>query len=314
MSSVKHLVASIVHFLNDQMQNGGLTSDAVESLEVAIQCLESAYSVSGADDSLRPTTPLLDIFRDYTATLDDVTELPPEATPENKAEAERLKAEGNTLTREERHQEALASYTKAIALDGRNAIYYCNRAAVHSKLNNFQQAIADAKQALKIDSSYSKAYARLGLAHASLGQHEEARNAYAKALEMEPDNESYRNNLQLAQEKLTGAGASPFLMGGEPNLANLGPIGSMLGNSNLMAMASQVLSDPNMQNVLSNIVSGTPPGSTGAMDALLRAGQQLAEHMQSANPELVEQLRRQLDTQNQNNGAPGEEPPAPPSL
>ncbi|XP_026285391.1 small glutamine-rich tetratricopeptide repeat-containing protein beta [Frankliniella occidentalis] len=318
MSSVKHLVASIVHFLNDQMHNGGLSSDAVESLEVAIQCLESAYSVSGADEALRPTTPLLDIFRDYSGTLEDAEELPPEASPECKAEAERLKAEGNSLMHEEKYQEAIDAYSKAIALDGRNAIYYCNRAAVHSKLNNYQQSIADAKQALKIDSSYCKAYARLGLAHASLGQHEEARNAYAKALEMEPDNESYKNNMQLAQEKITGAGPSPFLMGGEPNLANLGPIGSMLGNSNLMAMASQVLSDPNMhritQNVYSNLVSGNPQGSTGAMDALLRAGQQLAEHMQSANPELVEQLRRQLDTQNQNNGAPGEEPPAPPSI
>lgn len=76
-----------------------------------------------------------------------------------------------------------------------------------------------------------------------LGQIEEARDAYAKALEMDPDNESYRNNMQLAQEKLT---ASPFLLEGAPNL---GPIGTMLGNSNLMAMASQVLADPNMHNV-----------------------------------------------------------------
>lgn len=84
-------------------------------------------------------------------------------------------------------------------------------------------------------------------AYFSLGQHEEAQRAYAKASELEPDNESYRNNLQLAQEKSAAAsGSSPFLMGGEPNL---GSIGSMLGNTNLMAMASQVLSDPNMQNV-----------------------------------------------------------------
>lgn len=75
MGSVKHLVASIVHFLNDQMHNGGLSSDAAESLEVAIQCLESAYSVSVADASLRPNTPLLDIFRDYCGTLDEVSNI-----------------------------------------------------------------------------------------------------------------------------------------------------------------------------------------------------------------------------------------------
>lgn len=73
MSSVKHLVASIVHFLNDQMHNGGLSSDAAESLEVAIQCLESAYNVSGADESLRPNTPLLDIYRNHSGTPEAVS-------------------------------------------------------------------------------------------------------------------------------------------------------------------------------------------------------------------------------------------------
>lgn len=73
MSTVKSLVASIIHFLNDQMQNGGLSSDAVESLEVAIQCLESAYSVSSTDESLKPNTSLLDVYRDYTGVTDDVS-------------------------------------------------------------------------------------------------------------------------------------------------------------------------------------------------------------------------------------------------
>ena len=72
MTNVKPLVASIIHFLNDQMHNGGLSSDAVESLEVAIQCLESAYGVSGSDESLRPSIPLLDIFQDVTGSIDTV--------------------------------------------------------------------------------------------------------------------------------------------------------------------------------------------------------------------------------------------------
>lgn len=55
------------------MHNGGLSSDAVESLEVAIQCLESAYSVSGADESLRPNIPLLDIFQDVTGSIEAVS-------------------------------------------------------------------------------------------------------------------------------------------------------------------------------------------------------------------------------------------------
>lgn len=48
-------------------------------------------------------------------------------------------------------------------------------------------------------------------------------------------------------------------------------------------------------------------GPPGGMDNLLRAGQQLAEQMQSANPELVSQLRNQFQGAGMGNN--GEQPP-----
>jgi len=53
-------------------------------------------------------------------------------------------------------------FIRAIELDGRNAVYYCNRAAAHSKLNQHQAAIDDCKKAIAIDPLYSKAYGRMG--------------------------------------------------------------------------------------------------------------------------------------------------------
>ncbi|CAG2053048.1 unnamed protein product, partial [Timema podura] len=186
-------------------------------------------------------------------------------------------------------------YCRAIKLDGKNAVYYCNRAASFSKLNNHQAAIEDCKNALKIDSTYSKAYGRLGLAYTSLKDHIKAKESYIKALELEPDNESYKNNLLLTEEMLT-------------NTSNASPnfdIGTLLANPALMTMATQMLSDPGMQNMMSTIMSGNVnPGSQG-MDALLQAGQHLAQHIQSVNPELVDQLRRQL------NNSDGSEVPNP---
>merc|ERR1719509_250733 len=44
--------------------------------------------------------------------------------------------------------------------------------------------------------------------------------------------------------------------------------------------------------------AGAPPGVAGAppqnIESLLQAGQQLAQQMQASNPELVDQLRRQM--------------------
>lgn len=157
---------------------------------------------------------------------------------------------------------------RAIQLDGRNAVYYCNRAAAHSKIGNYQQAIKDCHTALSIDPSYSKAYGRLGLAYSSLQRHKEAKESYQKALEMEPDNESYKNNLQVAEEKLA-----------QPSMNNMGLSGgtlpgmdlsSLLSNPALMNMARQMLSNPALQNMVSNFMSGQVEQG-GHMDALIEA-------------------------------------------
>ncbi|KAM0725769.1 Small glutamine-rich tetratricopeptide repeat-containing protein alpha [Formica fusca] len=283
--AVKGLISAIVQFLTDQLQDGDITADSRESLEVAIQCLESAYNVQASDAPAN-----FNLYQVYKNIVENAaSNLGPEATAESKAEAERLKNEGNALMKQEKHHEALANYTKAIQLDGRNAVYYCNRAAVHSKLGNHALAIKDCHTALSIDPSYSKAYGRLGLAYSSLERHKEAKESYEKALAMEPDNESYRNNLQLAEEKLAQLGVNQNL----PNMPGGMDLSALLSNPALMNMARQMLSDPTMQNMMCNLMSGNVEEG-GRMEVLIEAGQQLAQQMQNANPELIESLRRQM--------------------
>ncbi|XP_071521771.1 small glutamine-rich tetratricopeptide repeat-containing protein alpha-like isoform X3 [Panulirus ornatus] len=350
----------MIQFLQSQLEGGndggGLTEEGVESVEVAVQCLETAYGVSLAQNDLAVSRNLYQIFSEATRgepiherttqTSAQKMETQKEATPEEKAEAEQLKNEGNQLMREEKFTDALDCYTKAISKDCVNAVYYCNRAAAHSKLNNHREAIEDCKRALEIEPQYSKAYGRMGLAYSSLNDHQQAKECYKKALELEPDNESHRGNLAIAEEKLLsepqhrpnsgGFGPGVGLPFGLGNLAGLGGSGgpdlsSMLNNPALMNMATQLMSDPNMQNMMSsfmgnisgmggasNVPSGGSSGSTAApagtgMEALLSAGRQLAEQMQNQHPELVEQIRQQMsrgqgnssgDSQGSNNQDP----------
>lgn len=106
--AVKGLVAAIVQFLTDQLQDGDITADSRESLEVAIQCLESAYNVQASEAPAN-----FNLHQVYKSMVGNASSnSSPEATPEAKAEAERLKNEGNALMKAERHQEALANYTK----------------------------------------------------------------------------------------------------------------------------------------------------------------------------------------------------------
>ncbi|XP_066979962.1 small glutamine-rich tetratricopeptide repeat-containing protein alpha-like isoform X2 [Macrobrachium rosenbergii] len=338
---VKRLVYSMLQFLQSQLEGGavenGLTEEGVESVEVALQCLETAYGVSLAQNELALPRSLYQMFAEACKASPVQEEVTVTSVPRNealpseadKAEAEELKNKGNLLMREELFTEALDCYTKAISKDPRNAVYYCNRAAAHSKLNQHLDAIQDCKRALQIEPQYSKAYGRMGLAYSSLNNHLQAKTCYLKALELEPDNESYKGNLAIAEEKLQSEpnqpATNPFAgIGGLGGLFGgaAGPGGpdltGLLSNPALMNMATQLMSDPNMQSMMSNLMGGmggmpgAPPGVVnptnsvpnnpgpvapggGGIEALLNAGRQLAEQMQSQHPELVEQIRQQMN-------------------
>lgn len=60
-----------------------------------------------------------------------------EQTEENKLKAEALKTEGNEAIRAEQFLVAIEKYSAAIALDPRNAVYFCNRAAAYTRLNRY---------------------------------------------------------------------------------------------------------------------------------------------------------------------------------
>ncbi|CAJ1059598.1 small glutamine-rich tetratricopeptide repeat-containing protein alpha isoform X2 [Xyrichtys novacula] len=224
MTDNKRLAFSIIQFLHDQLQSGNLTSGAQESLEVAVQCLETAFEVSTDDQSLAVPMTLPEIFASATAKLPAESQVNNNSTQnslteEQRTEAETLKTEGNDQMKVENFGAAVEFYSKAIAINPQNAVYYCNRAAAYSKLGNYAGAVQDCEQAISIDPNYSKAYGRMGLALASLNKHTEAASYYKKALELDPDNDTYKTNLKIAEEKMETS--SPTAGMGGVDLAGL---------------------------------------------------------------------------------------------
>lgn len=68
---MSRLVYSMIQFLQSHLEEGtggggGLTEEGVESVEVAIQCLETAYGVSLARSELAVSRSLYQIFEDGT--------------------------------------------------------------------------------------------------------------------------------------------------------------------------------------------------------------------------------------------------------
>jgi len=332
----REIVMSVVEFLRGQQQQGAgvLDDESSESVEVAIQCLESAY---GLPPEPHIAIDLYTLFKS-TSKPSGSCPAPSQTSEEKKKEAEAFKEKGNACMREAKYEESIVCYTNAIKLDPENAVFLCNRAAAYSKLNQHQNAVEDCKSALKIDPNYTKAHGRMGLAYSELGRFAEARDSYRKALELEPANEGYQNNLAVAEERVsTQPPANPFasLLGSGGGLGALAggqggvpDISGLLSNPALMNMASSLMQNPDMQNMMSNILGGaggqqpppnpapTPPPSTNdsnpaapnpptpGLEGLLSAGQQLAEQLRSQHPEILEQFRNQMGGQQPPPGGP----------
>ncbi|ELK19353.1 Small glutamine-rich tetratricopeptide repeat-containing protein alpha [Pteropus alecto] len=197
MDNKKRLAYAIIRFLHDQLRHGGLSSDAQESLEVAIQCLETAFGVTVEDRDLALPQTLPEIFEAAAMGKEMPQHRDPERTPpseEDSAEAERLKTEGNEQMKVENFEAAVHFYGKAIELNPANAVYFCN-----------------------------------SLALSSLNKHTEAVVYYKKALELDPDNETYKSNLKIAELKLREA---PSPTGGAGSF----DIAGLLNNPSFMSM------------------------------------------------------------------------------
>jgi len=86
-----------------------------------------------------------------------------EYDPEEIKKAEEYKKQGNDYVKECKFESALDSYSEAIFCSVppvKKAIYYCNRALVSIKTENYALALFDAKDAIKCDPTYVKAYYR----------------------------------------------------------------------------------------------------------------------------------------------------------
>ncbi|XP_062366324.1 small glutamine-rich tetratricopeptide repeat-containing protein alpha isoform X2 [Cinclus cinclus] len=259
MADQKRLAYSIIQFLHTQLQSGSMSPDAQESLEVAIQCLETAFGVSMEDQGLAVSQTLPEIFEAVAGKLEHSRTNSEPVTPseDDVAEAERLKTEGNDQMKAENFEAAVSFYGKAIELNPANAVYFCNRAAAYSKLGNYAGAVRDCERAIGIDPGYSKAYGRMGLALSSLNKHTEAVVYYRKALELDPDNGTYRSNLQIAEQKMRD---TPSPTGGPGGF----DLAGLLNNPGFMSMASNLMNNPQVQQLMSGMISGGHNAMGGA--------------------------------------------------
>ncbi|NP_001334289.1 tetratricopeptide repeat-containing protein isoform 2 [Solanum lycopersicum] len=117
--------------------------------------------------------------------------------------AEILKSQGNKAMQSKLYPDAIELYSFAIALCEDNAVYYCNRAAALTQIQQYEAAVQDCQKSIAINPNYSKAYSRLGFVYYAQGKYRDAIDkGFTKALQLDPNNDSIKENIRVAEQKL----------------------------------------------------------------------------------------------------------------
>lgn len=337
-------VRSFIDYLKKQVDV--MSPDQSESIEVAIQCLQAAFDL-GEDEAEQVsqseteaavasgTTPgdanasssanqlavnpkNIDMFELFQS-------LYIERNPESLALAESIKNEGNRLMKDGKYNEALLQYNRAIAFDPKNPIFYCNRAAAHIRLGDNERAVTDCKSALLYNVNYSKAYCRLGVAYSNLGKFNEAEHAYAKAIELEPDNADYRNNLEVVRNARNQPPQLSQLSDGLNAMLSNPTLRNLFGSAEIdLEHLQSMTQNPMIMNTIGQLFNLGGPGAGQANSAGGAPGQvppmpnDMLQLFQSLATQVAEAQQQRDQTRGANaGGPPGSQQPGnqpPPSI
>uniref|UniRef100_A0A1A9V6Z1 SGTA homodimerisation domain-containing protein n=1 Tax=Glossina austeni TaxID=7395 RepID=A0A1A9V6Z1_GLOAU len=278
----QNFVRCFISYLKKQVDSQAFSADAQESAEVAIQCLAAAFDIgderdepqeqaeSSAGDATGSSSIDVKAWNPKDINLFEIFEMHyMEKNPENLKLAETIKNEGNRLMKEGKYNEALLQYNRAITYDPKNPIFYCNRAAAYIRLGENERAVVDCKLALVYNPNYGKAYGRLGIAYSNLLKYEEAQQAYSKAIELEPDNQDYRNNLEVARNARNHAQNNfiPQLTGGLNVMFSNPAIRQLFSSAEIDLEQLQSMSqNPMVVNAIRQVFANIAPfvGASGA--------------------------------------------------
>jgi small glutamine-rich tetratricopeptide repeat-containing protein alpha len=206
MENKQRLAFAILEFFDECIKDKNNKDDEAIRLTMASECISEVFKVNLNNAkqqafSIKPKS-LLDIFVDYLNTQQTDETSKEKETEDNIAQAEKLKLQGNKKMTSKEFHEAIRLYSEAIGLNPENAVYYSNRSAAYTQIEEYNNAIADAEKALEIDPKFSKAYSRLGLAYFKLELYENALEAYTRGLELDPNNVVMKKSLAMTKEKL----------------------------------------------------------------------------------------------------------------
>ncbi|KAJ3343608.1 hypothetical protein HDU93_007489 [Gonapodya sp. JEL0774] len=162
--------------------------------------------------------------------------------------ADQLKAQGNAAFQQGNFDAAVDLFSKAIEVDPANHVLYSNRSGAYASLKQYDKALQDAEKTVQLKPDWPKSHSRLGAALFGLNRLREADRAYAKTLELDPNNtqaKQAREDVQAALDGVAGAGlGSMFGPDLIPKLAANPKTRAYLAQPDFMKMLGELQRNP----------------------------------------------------------------------
>ncbi|KAF4975704.1 hypothetical protein FZEAL_7544 [Fusarium zealandicum] len=288
-NSKQRLALAVCDFLTASVNDGTLTADDKDSIDVAVNCIAESFKVNPSDTAAVASAigsqnllQIYSVFEKARADKPAAAAAAPqgaEPTAEQKKESESLKSKGNAAMAQKDYSVAIDYYTQALGLNPVNAVFLSNRAAAHSANKDHSSARSDAEAAVAIDPAYTKAWSRLGLARFALGDARGAMEAYAHGIEHEGNggSEAMKKGYETAKRRVqemeaeedslpraspsAGVDVNAGAGGGMPDLGSLasmfggGGAGGPDGQGGGMPDLSSIMSNPMFANMAQKLMS-----------------------------------------------------------
>lgn len=179
--------------------NIGLAYNSLGNYEKAIEYYKKAISIAPNDD-----IPLANIGTVYYKQKDFVKALEyyQKSIKLNSSHANVWYHLGHIYGQKGEINNAIDSYKKTTSLDPQNLRAWIMLGYLHIEQKKFEDAKKYFKKALKINSNDASAWAGLAYAYDGSEDYSNSHEALKKAVELEPGNEKYKKDLELAKKKL----------------------------------------------------------------------------------------------------------------
>ena len=115
---------------------------------------------------------------------------------------EDLKEKGNALFKQKRYEDAIVFYNKAIKLNPNVEVLYSNKGTCEKCLKQYKESIRDYEKSLEINPKNTKNMNRLASVYIIRGQIGNAKMLQEKALNLEPNNSIFREQMTTIEKIL----------------------------------------------------------------------------------------------------------------